>query len=263
MLYYTCCIHSYHINPDPIRAPRQVPIDSDASEISRLRETTVKRNMWKNMGETWFVIHSCSFSMVRLGQDDGSRWVTYVLSVILTAAETCPGDPNRLEEPERVRLLETAPGDDGIDGSGCIARGARIEDDLRIKPAQALHNMPSASVDVLVNHGKPYRKSMGNGHWFFAAFCPFLSFRPCPWNPLRPWRWKACRWNGYAGPHQTSGAKHRSQSLPNWKYKAIETQLMDFPGWLKKSRSSEIIMFGWFLPVKQIGLFTPIDMFFF
>ena len=82
MLYYTCCIHSYHINPDPIRAPRQAPIDSDASEISRLRETTVKRNMWKNMGETWFVIHSCSFSMVRLGQDDGSRWVTYVLSVI-------------------------------------------------------------------------------------------------------------------------------------------------------------------------------------
>ena len=80
------------------------------------------------------------------------------------AAETCPGDPNRLEEPERVRLLETAPGDDGIDGSGCIARGARIEDDLRIKPAQALHNMPSASVDVSVNHGKPYRKSMGNGH---------------------------------------------------------------------------------------------------
>ena len=99
-----------------------------------------------------------------MGQDDGSRWVTYVLSVILTAAETCPGDPNRLEEPERVRLLETAPGDDGIDGSGCIARGARIEDDLRIKPAQALHNMPSASVDVSVNHGKPYRKSMGNGH---------------------------------------------------------------------------------------------------
>ena len=116
------------MNPDPIRAPRQVPIDSDASEISRLRETTVKRNMLKNMGETWFVIHSCSFSMVRLGQDDGSRWVTYVLSVILTA-ETCPGDPNRLEEPERVRLLETAPGSDGSDGSdgsGCIARGARI-----------------------------------------------------------------------------------------------------------------------------------------
>ena len=86
-----------------------------------------------------------------MGQDDGSRWVTYVLSVILTAAETCPGDPNRLEEPERVRLLETAPGCDGSDGSGVLlARGARIEDDLRIKPAQALHNMPSASVDVLV-----------------------------------------------------------------------------------------------------------------
>lgn len=41
-----------------------------------------------------------------------------------TAAETWPGDPNRLEEPERVRLLETAPGGDGSDGSGIAQRGS-------------------------------------------------------------------------------------------------------------------------------------------
>ena len=166
-------------------------------------------------GETWFVIHSCSFSMVRLGQDDGSRWVTYVLSVILTA-ETCPGDPNRLEEPERVRLLETAPGSDGSDGSGCIARGARI----RWSKDQAGAGTAQYALSVSWCFGKAYRKSMGNGHWFFAAFCPFFpsmkSIETLAMEGLP---------NGYAGPHQTSGAKHRSQSLPNRKYKAIETQL--------------------------------------
>ena len=76
------------------------------------------------------------------------------------------------------------------------------------------------SVDVLVNPtGNPWEMAID-----FLQLSAH-SFRPCPWNPLRPWRWKACRWNGYAGPHQTSGAKHRSQSLPNRKYKAIETQL--------------------------------------
>ena len=48
-----------------------------------------------------------------MGQDDGSRWKFHPFSSLrLKQSQTCPGHPNRLEEPEKALLLESAPGSD-------------------------------------------------------------------------------------------------------------------------------------------------------